>query len=101
MSAEETSSGQSEQITITNDQGWLSPEEIEWMIWEGEKFADEDKKLRQKIDARNSLDNYLRTMRNTIENPEKLGKLSEDDKETIWEALIVYIEWLSENPEAD
>jgi heat shock protein 5 len=54
------------------------------MIREAEKFADEDKILKQKIDARNSLDNYLHTMRNTVEDPEKLGKkLSDDDKETI------------------
>jgi heat shock protein 5 len=102
VSAEETSSGQSEQITITNDQGRLSKEEIEQMIKEAEKFADEDKILKQKIDAKNSLDNYLHTMRNTVEDPEKLAKkLDEEDKETIQEALKEHSEWLSENPDAD
>ena len=57
------------------------------MIKEAEKFAEEDKLLKDKIDARNSLDNYLHTMRNTIEDPEKLGsKIDEEDKETIEEA---------------
>ncbi len=102
VSAEETGSGQSEQITITNDQGRLSKEEIEAMIKEAEKFAEEDKLLKDKIDARNSLDNYLHTMRNTIEDPEKLGKkIDEEDKEKVEEALKEHQDWLSENPEAD
>lgn len=102
VSAEETGSGQSEQITITNDQGRLSKEEIEQMIKEAEKFAEEDKILKEKIDARNSLDNYLHTMRNTIEDPEKLAKkLDDDDKEKIQDALKEHGDWLAENPEAD
>jgi len=72
------------------------------MIREAEKFADEDKILKEKIDARNSLDNYLHTMRNTVEDPEKLAKkLSDDDKETIQDALKEHGEWLSENPDAE
>lgn len=102
VSAEETGSGNSEQITITNDQGRLSKEEIEQMIKEAEKFAEEDKILKEKIDARNSLDNYLHTMRNTIEDPEKLAKkLDDDDKEKIQDALKEHGDWLAENPEAD
>lgn len=102
VSAEETGSGNSEQLTITNDQGRLSKEEIEQMIKEAEKFAEEDKILKDKIDARNSLDNYLHTMRNTIEDPEKLAKkLDDDDKEKIQDALKEHGDWLAENPEAD
>lgn len=72
------------------------------MIKEAEKFADEDKLLKEKIDARNSLDNYLHTMRNTVEDPEKLAKkLSDDDKETIQEALKEHADWLSSNQDAD
>ena len=102
VSAEETGSGNTEQITITNDQGRLSKEEIEQMIKEAEKFAEEDKILKDKIDAKNSLDNYLHTMRNTIEDPEKLAKkLDDDDKDKIQDALREHGDWLSENPEAD
>ena len=80
----------------------MSKEEIDQMIREAEKFADEDKILKEKIDARNSLDNYLHTMRNTVEDPEKLAKkLSDDDKETIQDALKEHGEWLSENPDAE
>ena len=72
------------------------------MIRDAEKFAEEDKLLKEKIDARNSLDNYLHTMRNTIEDPEKLAdKLDDEDKETITEALEEHQEWLSENPDAE
>ena len=88
VSAEDTNSGSSESITISNDQGRLTPEEIEQMIKDAEKFAEEDKLIKQKIDARNALDNYIHTMRNTIEDEEKLaGKIEDDDKTTIEEAL--------------
>ena len=102
VSAEDKENGNSEQITITNDQGRLSKEEIEQMIQDAEKFAEEDKVWKEKQDARSSLDNYLHTMRNTIEDPEKLGeKMDEDDKETIKEALEEQSEWMSENEEAE
>ena len=72
------------------------------MIKDAEQFAEEDKVLKEKIDAKNSLDNYLHTMRNTVEDPEKLAdKLDEDDKETITEALNEHKEWLEENPDAE
>lgn len=102
VSAEDTNSGIEESITITNDQGRLTPEEIEQMIKDAEKFAEEDKLIKQKIDAKNSLDSYLHTMRNTIEDEDKLaGKISSDDKETITEALEETQGWLDSNPEAD
>jgi len=102
VGAEDTGTGNTESITITNDQGRLSKEEIEQMVADAEKFAEEDKIIKEKIDAKNSLDNYLHSMRNTIEDKEKLAdKLDEDDKETIAEALQEHQEWLDSNPDAD
>lgn len=102
VSAEDQGTGKSESITITNDQGRLSKEEIEQMIADAEKFSEEDKLIKEKIDARNSLDSYLHSMRNTIEDSDKLAdKLDEEDKETINEALKEHQEWLDNNPEAD
>lgn len=102
VGAEDTGTGKSESITITNDQGRLSKEEIEQMIADAEKFADEDKIIKEKIDAKNSLDNYLHSMRNTIEDKEKLAdKLDDDDKQTIEEALSEHQEWIDSNPDAD
>jgi len=54
------------------------------MVADAEKFADEDKAIKEKIDAKHALQNYLYTMRNTIEDKDKLAdKLSDDDKSTI------------------
>ena len=88
VSAIEKGTGKSESITVTNDKGRLSKEEIEAMIRDAEKFADQDKALKEKIDAKNSLENYVYTMRNTIEDKEKLAdKIEAEDKDKIKEAL--------------
>ena len=88
VSAVEKGTGKSESITVTNDKGRLSKEEIEAMIRDAEKFADQDKALKEKIDAKNSLENYVYTMRNTIEDKEKLAdKIDAEDKDKIKEAL--------------
>ena len=102
VTAKDTGTGKSEHITITNDKGRLSKEEIDKMIKDAEKFAEQDKIAKEKIDARNNLDNYLHTMRNTINDKEKLAeKLSDDDKETIKEALKTHQEWLDAHPDSD
>jgi len=59
VSAEDKGTGNSEQITIKNDKGRLSPEEIEQMIREAEEFADQDKETRERIDAKNQFENYV------------------------------------------
>jgi len=88
VTAHEKGTDKKESITITNDKGRLSKEEIDAMIRDAEKFADQDKALKEKIDAKNSLENYIYTMRNTIEDKEKLAdKIEDADKETIKEAL--------------
>ena len=102
VSAKEQGSGKSESITITNDKGRLSKEEIDKMIRDAEKFAEQDKAMKEKVDAKNSLENYLFTMRNTIEDKEKLGdKLGEEEKEKIKEALQEHQDWYNSNPEAE
>src|ERR1700709_1373595 len=64
VSASDKGTGKAESITITNDKGRLSTEEIERMVEEAEKFADEDKAVRERIEARNSLENYLFSLKN-------------------------------------
>jgi len=72
------------------------------MIIDAEKNADLDKALKEKIDAKNSLENYIYTMRNTIEDKEKLAdKIDNDDKDKIKEALNEASEWLSSNDDAE
>lgn len=102
VGAEDKGTGTKEQITITADKGRLSQEEIERMIREAEEFAEEDKILKETIDARNKLEGYAFNMRNTITDEDKLGdKIDEDDKATIEEAVQAAIDWLDENPDAE
>merc|ERR1711937_121262 len=101
--AEDKGTGKAEKITITNDKGRLSQEEIERMVSEAEEFAEEDKKVREKIEARNALENYVYSMKNTRSDGEKgvADKIGDDDKETIEKALEEANEWLDDNQEAE
>jgi len=102
VSAHEQGTGKSESISITNDKGRLTKEEIEAMVQDAEKFADQDKALKEKIDAKHQLENYIYQMRNTIDDKEKLAdKLDEEDKNAIAEALSEGSDWLSSNDDAE
>lgn len=71
------------------------------MVQEAEQFADEDKAIKERIDAKHALQNYVFTMRNTIEDSDKLAdKLDADDKETIADAISEAEDWLNANDEA-
>lgn len=100
VGATDKGTGTKEQITITNDKGRLSQEEIERMVQEAEEFAEEDKKIRERVDARNQLETYLYNMRNTIDDKLK-DKIEPEDKETIDEAVKGGLEWLDENQDAE
>merc|ERR1712127_535715 len=102
VSANEKGTGKTETISITNDKGRLTKEEIEAMVADAEKFADQDKELKEKIDAKHQLENYIYQMRNTIEDKEKLAdKIDADDKNSIADALSEASDWLSSNDDAD
>jgi len=102
VAAEDKGAGSKESITISNDQNRLTPEDIERMVQDAEKFADEDKALKERVEARNELEGYLYGLKNQVADKEKLGaKLSEEDTETINDAVEKGIEWLEENQEAD
>lgn len=84
VSAADKGTGQTESITITNDKGRLSAEEIERMVAEAEKYADEDKEIRAKIEARNGLENYAFSLKNQVKDEDGLGgKIDDDDKEAV------------------
>merc|ERR1712096_184312 len=88
VTAEDKGTGNKNKITITNDQNRLTPEEIERMVNDAEKFAEEDKKLKERIDTRNELESYAYSLKNQIGDKEKLGgKLSSEDKETMEKAV--------------
>merc|ERR1711973_430485 len=102
VSAEDKGTGNKEKITITNDQNRLTPEDIERMIQDAEKFADEDKKLKERVEARNELESYVYSLKNQINDKEKLGaKLSDEEKEKIEAIIDEKVKWLENNAEAD
>ena len=101
VSAVEKGTGKSEKIVITNDKGRLSKDDIDRMVREAEEFAEEDKKAKEKIEARNQLDNYVFSMKKTIEDADKLGnKITDDEKATIKTAISDAEEWLKSNHDA-
>ena len=84
VSAGDKGTGKSESITITNDKGRLSEEEIRRMVDEAEKFAEEDKATAERIASRNGLENYAFNLKNQVNDKEGLGgKIEDDDKETV------------------
>ncbi|KAG0641608.1 heat shock protein 70 family [Tuber brumale] len=98
VSAADKGTGKSESITITNERGRLSQDEIDRMVAEAEKFADEDKANRERIEARNGLENYAFTIKNQANDEEGLGgKITEDEKETLLNAVKETTDWLDEN----
>merc|ERR1711907_490942 len=98
VKAEDKGTGKSEKITITNDKGRLNQEEIGRMVKEAEQFAEEDKKVKGRVEAKNSLENYLYSMKNTVTDKKKLGeKISEDDKKTVLDAVEEGIKWADAN----
>merc|ERR1712224_823087 len=101
VSAQDKSTGKSNQITITNEKGRLSQSEIDRMVSETEKFRAEDETNRQKVEAKNGLENYCFTMRNTL-NEEKLkDKFEDGDKEKIEKAVQEALDWVDKNQLAE
>jgi len=101
VSACDKSTGKQNKITITNDKGRLSKEEIERMVNDAEKFKDEDNKQKDRISAKNGLESYCFNMKTTIEDEKVADKISEDDKKKITEKCDEAIKWLDANQLAE
>lgn len=101
VSAEDKTAGVKNKITITNDKGRLSKEEIEKMVHDAEKYKAEDEEVKKKVDAKNALENYAYNMRNTIRDEKFAGKLDPADKSKIEEAINGAISWLDQNQLAE
>merc|ERR1711904_464943 len=87
---------------ITNDKGRLNQDEIDRMVKEAEQFAEEDKKVKGKVEAKSSIENYLYSMKNTVTDQKKLGeKISEEDKKTVLDAVEEGIKWVDASVDAD
>jgi len=98
VSAEDKGTGKTQKITIKNENGRLNKEDIERMISDAEKFKEEDSKLRERVDAKNELETYLYSLKNTLDNPEM--KLDEDKKKTVLDLVTEKLNWLDSNTTA-
>merc|ERR1712134_247354 len=101
VTAEDKTTGTKENITITNDKGRLSKEEIERMVEDAEKFKAEDNDHKSRVESKNSLENYVYSMKNSIKDEKVGATLAPDDKKTIEKALEDTISWLDQNLNAD
>merc|ERR1712164_67362 len=91
---DKSASGKKANITITNDKGRLSKDDIERMVREAEQYADEDKAAKEKIDAKNSLESYCYSMKNTIGEDKFKEAVSEEDRKSIEDKGDEVMKWL-------
>lgn len=94
VSAEEQTTGQKNKITITNDKGRLSKEDIEKMMQEAEKYKSEDEMLKKKVEAKNALENYAYNVRSTVKDKKNEDKIAPLEKKKIEDAVEEVIQWL-------
>ena len=100
VEAADKGTGKSESITITNEKGRLSKEDIDRMVEEAEKYAQQDQELKEKIEARNSLENYAHLLKGQLSDKSETGlgsKLEEDDRETLDDAIKETLEFIEDN----
>merc|ERR1711991_1145969 len=101
VSAAEKSTGKEQKITITNDKGRMSADEIERLVQEAERYKAEDEANKGRVEAKNSLENYAFQIRNSINDEKLAGKISEDDKTKILDAVSSTTSWLDSNQTAE
>jgi len=101
VSATEKSTGIEQKITIQNDNGRMSAEEVERLIQEAEKFKSEDEANLQRIEAKNTLENYVFQVKSSINDETVAKNLSKDDKQSITEACSNTLSWMEENQSAE
>lgn len=101
VSAVDKSTGKQNKITITNDKGRLSKEDIERMVKEAEEFKNDDEVQRERITAKNALESYAYNMKSTIEDEKLKDKISDSDKKLIEAKCEEMIKWLDANQLAD
>jgi L1 cell adhesion molecule like protein len=101
VSAVDKSTGKENKITITNDKGRLSKEEIERMVSEAEKHKSDDEQQKERISAKNSLESLAFSMKQTIEDEKVKSKISDGDRKTISDKCNEVIHWLDSNQQAE
>jgi molecular chaperone DnaK (HSP70) len=100
VTAKDQTTNKSEKITITNEKGRLSEEEIQKMVDKAKQMEEEDKKILDRINAKNSFEGYLFSVKNSIHDKQIEGKIKEEDKKTILEAIDSGLKWFESNKDA-
>jgi len=101
VSAMDKSTGKENKITITNDKGRLSKEDIEKMVNDAEKYKADDEKQREKISAKNNLESYCFNMKSTLDDDKFKDKVSDSDRKIITDKCDETIKWLDMNQTAE
>ena len=101
VSAVDKSTGKENKITITNDKGRLSADDIKRMVDEAERYKSEDDAQRERVTAKNSLESYAYNMRSTMEDDKVKDKVSENERQTVVDKCKEVIDWLDKNQAAE
>ena len=100
VNASEKSSGKSEKITITNEKGRLSKEEIEKMVQNAEDYKKEDDARLETIESKNKLENMIYQYKNMLDDEKMKGLIPDEQKSSIKDNLETYVSWLDDNQDA-
>jgi len=100
VTATDKTTKKSSKITITNDKGRLSKEEIDKMVRDAEKYSEQDKSAKEKIEAKNQLESTAYNMRNTLKEETVSSKISQSDKKKIDDIIDSTLRWIESNPDA-
>eukprot|EP00929_Paragymnodinium_shiwhaense_P017632 TRINITY_DN12710_c1_g1_i1.p1 TRINITY_DN12710_c1_g1~~TRINITY_DN12710_c1_g1_i1.p1 ORF type:complete len:745 (+),score=201.85 TRINITY_DN12710_c1_g1_i1:81-2237(+) len=100
VSASDKTTGKSEKITITNEKGRLSKDDIDRMVKEAEQYKQADDEQRQKVEAKNEFERYAYSVRGTVDRDDLKDKFTEDDRSKIQSAVDDAIKWLEEQKDA-
>ena len=104
VSAEDKGTGKAEKIVITSEKGRLSEDEILRMVLDAEQFAEDDRKAKERIDARNALESYLFNLKNTIDESVEKGshrKVPAEDMRELHDIIDETLDWIDNHPDAD
>ena len=101
VSALEKSTGKEQKITIKNDKGRMSADEIERLVQEAERYKAEDEANKARVEAKNALENYIFQIKTSIKDEKLAGKVSEGDKKTVLDAVEESTRWLDRNQAAE
>jgi L1 cell adhesion molecule like protein len=99
VTAEDKGTKNKQKITITNDKGRLSKDQIEKMLKEAEEFKKQDEEVKEKIEAKNELENFAYNLKSTVSNDKV--KMDEDDKKQIMDSVEEALKWLEDNQNAE